>query len=84
MLVIEHLQIRDGKVIVSSSLNRDRTTEVSLSDLTLNDIGREGNNTVKQSVREILTPLFQKAIEDALKSGVTEQIEDKVRDLFDN
>ena len=83
-LIIDHLKINEGKVIVNSTLNRDQTTEVSLTDLTMNDIGRDGNNTVKQSVKEILRPLFQKAIEDALKSGVTEQIEDKVRDLFNN
>ena len=83
-LIIDHLKIIEGKVIVNSTLNRDQTTEVSLTDLTINDIGRDGNNTVKQSVKEILRPLFQKAIEDALKSGVTEQIEDKVRDLFNN
>ena len=83
-LIIDHLKINEGKVIVNSTLNRDQTTEVSLTDLTVNDIGRDGNNTVKQSVKEILRPLFQKAIEDALKSGVTEQIEDKVRDLFNN
>lgn len=84
MLVIDHLQVLDGKIIVSSSLKKDRTTEVSLSAITLNDIGRNGNNTVKQSVEDILRPLFQKAIENALKSGVTEQLEDKVRNLFDN
>ncbi|WP_103664251.1 DUF748 domain-containing protein [Gracilimonas amylolytica] len=83
-LVVEHLRISEGKIVVNSSLNRDGSTEVSLSDITVNDIGRDGNNTVKQSVEEILRPLFQKAIEDALKSGVTEQIEDKVRDLFGN
>jgi len=83
-LIIDHLKISEGKIIVNSTLNRDQTTEVSLTDLTINDIGRDGNNTVKQSVKEILRPLFQKAIEDALKSGVTEQIEDKVRDLFNN
>lgn len=83
-LVVEHLRISEGKIVVNSSLNRDGLTEVSLSDITVNDIGRDGNNTVKQSVEEILRPLFQKAIEDALKSGVTEQIEDKVRDLFGN
>lgn len=84
LLVIDYLQIRDGKIIVSSSLNRDGSTEVSLSDMTINGIGRDGNNTVKQSVEEILRPLFQNAIEDALNRGVTDQLEDRVRDLLGN
>lgn len=83
-LVVERLVVTNGKITVSSSLNRNGSTEVSLSEITINDIGRDGNNTVKQSVEEILRPLFQKAIEDALKSGVTEQLEDKVRELFGN
>lgn len=83
-LIIEHLVIEDSRVTVSSSLERERTTEVTLDEFTLNDIGRDGNNTVKQSVRQVLNPLLQKAMEEALKSGVTEQLEDKVRDLFDN
>ncbi|MDZ7805871.1 MAG: hypothetical protein U5K71_02000 [Gracilimonas sp.] len=83
-LIIEYLLIKDATVTVSSSLERERTTEVKLAELTLNDIGSDGNNTVKQSVRQILKPLFQEAMEEALKSGVVEQLENKVRDLFDN
>lgn len=83
-LIIDYLLIEDGSVKVSTSLERERTTEVALSEFTLTDIGRNGNNTVKQTVRQVLKPLLQKAIEEALKSGVTEQLEDKVRDLFEN
>lgn len=83
-LIIDHLVIEDSRVTVSSSLERERTTEVTLDEFTLNDIGRDGNSSVKQSVRQVLNPLLQKAMEEALKSGVTEQLEDKVRDLFDN
>jgi hypothetical protein len=83
-LVIEHLVVNNGKVLVSSSLGRERKTEVTLSEFTLNDVGRDENNTVKKSVQEVLKPLFQKAMQEAMKSGVTEQLEDKVRNLFDN
>jgi uncharacterized protein involved in outer membrane biogenesis len=83
-LIIEHLLVEDGKVTVSTSLERERKTEVSIAEFTLNDIGRDGNNTIKQTVRQVLKPLLQKAITEALKSGVTEQLENKVRGLFDN
>ncbi len=83
-LIIEHLLVEDGKVTVSTSLERERTTEATLDEFTLNDIGRDGNNTIKQTVRQVLKPLLQKAITEALKSGVTEQLEKKVRGLFDN
>lgn len=83
-LIIEYLLIEDGKVTVSTSLERERTTEVSLAEFTLNDVGRDGNNTIKQTVRQVLKPLLQKAMEEALRSGVVEQLENKVRNLFDN
>lgn len=83
-LIIDYLLIENSIVEVSTSLDEERTTEVSLAQFTLTDIGRDGNNTVKQSVRQILEPLLQKAIKEAVKSGVTEQIENKVRDLLDN
>lgn len=83
-LIIEYLLIEDGNITVSSSLERERTTEVTLEEFTLNDIGRDGTNTVKQSVRQVLNPLLQKAMEEALRSGVVEQLENKVRNLFDN
>lgn len=83
-LIIDYLLIENSLVEVKTSIEEERTTEVSLAEFTLNDIGRDGNNTVKQSVRQILEPLMQKAIQEAVKSGVTEQIENKVRDLLDN
>lgn len=83
-LIIEYLLIEDGNITVSSSLERERTTEVTLDEFTLNDIGRDGTNTIKQSVRQVLNPLLQKAMEEALRSGVVEQLENKVRDLFGN
>ncbi|MEX2602676.1 MAG: hypothetical protein WD361_00660 [Gracilimonas sp.] len=83
-LIIDYLMIEDGQVKVSTSIERERTTEVSFAQFTLNDIGRDGNNTIKQSVRQVLEPLMQKAITEALKSGVTDQIENKVRDLLNN
>jgi hypothetical protein len=83
-LIIQYLLIEDGNITVSSSLERERTTEVTLDEFTLNDIGRDGTNTIKQSVRQVLNPLLQKAMAEALRSGVVEQLENKVKNLFDN
>ncbi|HBQ60763.1 MAG TPA: hypothetical protein DD671_14380 [Balneolaceae bacterium] len=83
-LIIDYLLIEDGRVEVITDLEKERTTEVSLSQFTLTDIGRDGNNTVKQSVRQVLEPLLQKAMKEAIKSGVTEQIENKINDLLNN
>ncbi|HET8865291.1 MAG TPA: hypothetical protein VFM80_06295 [Gracilimonas sp.] len=83
-MIIDYLHIEDGVVTVSTTIDRERMAEANFSEFTLTDIGRDGNNTIKQSVRQILEPLFQKAITEALKSGVTEQVKGKVQDLFNN
>lgn len=83
-LIINYLLIENGTVKVSTSIERERTAEASLKQFELHGIGKDGSNTIKQSVHQVLEPLLKEAIEEAIKSGVTEQIEDKVRDFLDN
>lgn len=81
-MIIERLFIEDGTVRVSTTIDRQRVAEASLDEFELEGIGRDGSNTVKQSVRQIMEPLLEHAIAEALKSGVTEQLQNKVEDLF--
>lgn len=82
-LVINHLFIENGTVRVSSTIERERTAEASIDEFELNNIGQEGSNTLKQSVREILDPLLDQAIQKAVSNGLLEQLENKVKDLLD-
>lgn len=81
-LVIDHLLIENGTVKVSSTMERERTAEASIEEFELNNVGRAGNNTVKQSMREIMDPLIQRAIQEAISRGLLEQLENKVQDLL--
>lgn len=81
-MVIDHLLIENGTVRVSTTIERERTVEASISQFELNGIGRDGSNTIKQSIHQIMEPLLERAMREAVASGVMEQLENKVRDLF--
>lgn len=81
-LIIEHLVIEDGRVKVSTKIDRKRTAKASISEFELEGIGRDGSSTVKQSVQQVMKPLLEKAMAEAIKDGVTNQLESKVKDLF--
>lgn len=81
-MVINHLLMEDGTVRVSSTIERERTAEASIEEFELTNIGQSGSNTMKQSIREIMDPLIERAIQEAVSRGLLEQLENKVQDLF--
>lgn len=83
-LIIEHLLIENGQVTVSTDIERERTATASIESFELTGIGKDGSNTVQQSVREVIEPLLEKAITEAIKGGVVDQLENKVNDLLNN
>ncbi|MDR9417590.1 hypothetical protein [Gracilimonas sp.] len=82
-MIIEYLLIEDGNIKVSTSIDREHNAEVSFSSIELEGIGRDGNNTISDVIRQVLAPILQRAMEEAIKDGVIDQIENSVRDLFD-
>ncbi len=80
--IISHLFVENGTVKVSSTIDRERTAEASIEEFELNNIGQAGSNTMKQSIREIMDPLIERAIREAVSRGLLEQLENKVEDLL--
>lgn len=81
-LVIGHLLVENSEVKVSTSIDRERTAKASINKFELNDVGRDGENTIKDGVKEILEPLISQGIKEAVKGGVVDQIKDKAKDLL--
>lgn len=81
-LVINHLFVENGTVRVSSTIERERTAEASIDEFELQNIGQAGSNTMKQSIRQIMDPLIERAIQEAVSKGLIEQLENKVQDLL--
>jgi hypothetical protein len=83
-LIIEHLLIENGEVTVSTDIERERTASASIASFELNNIGKDGSNTIQQSVKEVMKPLLERAIAEAIKGGVVDQLENKLKDLINN
>ena len=83
-LIIEYLLIENGQVTVSTDIDRERSASAQIASFELQDIGKNGRNTVQQSIQEIMEPLLERAITEAIKGGVVDQLENKVKDLLNN
>ena len=81
-LIINYLLIEDGTVVVNTSIDRERTVTASIDQFELNGIGKDGSNTVRQGMQQVLEPLIKQAIAQAAKDGVLEQVQNKVEDLI--
>lgn len=81
-LIIQHLLIDNSTVQVSTSIDRERSVKTEIGKLELHDVGKQSSYTARETTREILRPLLEKAMAEALRSGVTEQLQSKVKDLL--
>lgn len=82
VIVIEHLVVENATVQVSSTIDRERTVEANIENIELEGIGRDGNNTLKQSMQQILEPLIERAIQEAMTGGLLRQLENRFKELL--
>lgn len=81
-LVIDYLLVKNGQIKVSTTIDRERTAQAGIEKFELNNIGRNGSNTVKQSVREVMEPLLERATAEAIKGGIMEQFRSKAEEML--
>jgi hypothetical protein len=82
-IIIEKFILEEGKITISSELEKERNVEASIDRIELTNIGKSGSNSMQQVMREILEPVIQNAISKALKSGLLDKLENTVKDLID-
>lgn len=82
-LIIEYLLIEEGVITLNTSIDRENETRVELEFFELEGIGREGNNTVQQSMKQVLEPLLEHALKEAARKGVLEQLEQRLQNFFE-
>lgn len=82
-LIIEEFILEEGKVAISSELEKERNVEATIDRIELNDIGKSGSNTVQDAMKQILEPVIRDAIAEAVKSGLLDKLENAVEDLID-
>ena len=82
-MVIEHFMLRNGRAALYTEVGGERSAEVEISEIELNDLGRGGGQqAVEDVIREIAEEVAERALRAAVRSG-GEQIRDAIRDLFD-
>lgn len=82
VMVIDRLLVENATVTVSSTIDRERTAEASIENFEVNGIGRQGSNTMKQSMQQVMEPLIERAIREAMTGGLLDQLENKVKELL--
>jgi uncharacterized protein involved in outer membrane biogenesis len=81
-MVIEHFLLENGRVDLYTEIGGERSAQVEIETIELNDLGRGGGRqAVEDVVREIADEVGEKVLRAAVQSG-GEQIRDAVRDLF--
>lgn len=82
-LIIKKFILEEGKIRISSELEKERNAEAKIDKLELNNIGESGSQTVQQGMKQILEPIIKNALSEALRSGLMDKLENKVKDLID-
>ena len=82
-LIIKEIVLEEGKVRVSSELEKERTINASIDRIELTNIGESGSSTTQQAIKEILEPIIKNAISEAVKSGLLDKLDNTIKDLID-
>jgi len=82
-LIVDHLLVENGRVTLTAEIGGENTVEGNFSNIEVEGIGRNGNNTVEQTIKEILEPILKKAAEEAIKQGMMDKAKDAVEGLLD-
>lgn len=82
-LIIKQIVLEEGKVRVSSELEKERTINATIDRIELTDIGESGSSTTQQAIKEILEPVIKNAISEAIKSGLLDKLDDTIKGLID-
>lgn len=83
-LVVDYLLVEEGQITLSSDIGEEKSVQGKFDRFELTDIGREGNNTMEQTLRQILKPILQRAAREAIERGLLDAAKEKLEDLLEN
>ncbi|MDZ7682906.1 MAG: hypothetical protein U5J63_14625 [Fodinibius sp.] len=83
-MVINYLLVQDGSVTLSTEIGGEKSAAKATFDrIELEGVGRQGNNTMEQTLRQVLEPIFKKAARQAVQQGVLQKAKEGLQDLLD-
>lgn len=83
-LIVDYLLVEEGLIKLTTETDEVENVETTFDRFELTDIGREGNNTIEQTVRQILRPVLERAAREAVEQGLLDAAKEKLKDLFEN
>ena len=75
-MVIDYLMVQDGSVTLSTEIGGNKSVQASFDRFELEGIGRQGSNTMDQTMRQVLEPILRKAAQEAVKGGLLNKAKD--------
>ena len=78
-MLIRRLLVRNAQVTVTPNLGAQPSATVSMDEMELNNVGRDGSATVKQVVSVAAKRVMNEALKTAL-SGQLDELQNKARD----
>jgi hypothetical protein len=83
-LVVDYLLVEEGQITLTSDIGEEKSVQGKLDRFELTDIGREGNNTMEQTLQQILEPLLKRAAREAVEQDLLDVAREKLQDLLEN
>lgn len=81
-LIVERLIVENGSMEVVTNVDKKRTTTATIDRFELTRIGRNSSNTLQQSIKQIMTPILEEALTEALREGAVDQLKDAAQELL--
>lgn len=82
-VVVDYLLVQDGRVTLSTEIGGEKSVEASFDRFELEGVGRQGSNTMDQTMRQVLEPILEKAAQEAVKQGLLNKAKKGLKDLLD-
>lgn len=82
-MVIDYLLVQDGSVTLSTEIGGNKSVQASFDRFELEGIGRQGSNTMDQTMRQVLEPILRKAAQEAVKGGLLNKAKEELKDIID-
>lgn len=83
-LIVDYLLVEEGLIKLTTETDEVQSTETTFDRFELTGIGREENNTIEQTVRQILRPVLERAAQEAVEQGLLDAAKEKLKDVFEN
>ncbi len=82
-IVIEYLLVENGQITLTANIGEEQSIAAEFSQIEIEGIGRDGNNSMEQATRQILQPILEKALQEAATEGLIDKAKDALEDFLD-